>query len=54
MFQSMLVRYEATFDPGLIRALVSGAFRLMESTRRGKRTHWKEIVEYDPLRSVVE
>ena len=54
VFQSMLVTNEAAFDAGLTRALFSGAFRLMESTRQGKKTHWREIVEYVTLCSVVE
>jgi hypothetical protein len=53
-FQRMLVMYEAAFDAGLIRISVSGTFRSMESTRQGERTHWREIVEYVALRSVVE
>ena len=56
-FQSMLVRYKAAFDPGLIRVSGSGTFRSMESTRvtrQGERTHWRKTVEYVTLRSVVE
>ena len=55
--QSMLVRYKAAFDAGLIRVSVSGTFSSMESTRvtrKGERTHWREVVEYVTLRSVIE